>query len=226
MAWPKGRPRTLDILGHRFGRLVVEAPAGVRIVGVQQKRAYWTCRCDCGATVDVMGKLLRNGSTSSCGCLRRDAVQYGLNFRHGHARNGAHSPEYVSWSAMLNRCHSPGATQYRHYGGRGIEVCEEWRTSFEAFVADMGPRPSTNHSIDRIDPNGNYEPGNCRWVTKRAQSLNRRNTIRVSWRGRTLTLAEWEAETGIGAEALRQRIAKGWDTERTFTQPQRKRSNV
>jgi hypothetical protein len=152
----------IDITGQRFGRLVVIEDAGRTKVG----RVIWFCRCDCGGRTTVEGVLLRNGNTKSCGCGQSP-------FIHGHSRRGMWSPTYFSWQKMLQRCNNPNSDRYKYYGARGIIVCERWLHSFENFLADMGERPP-KRSIDRINNNGNYEPGNCRWATQSEQVRNSR----------------------------------------------------
>lgn len=123
-------------------------------------------------------------------------------------------PLHQVWRGMVRRCHSPTATGYKNYGGRGISVCERWRYSFLAFVEDMPPRPSPEHSIDRHpDNDGNYEPGNVRWATKPEQSHNMRNNINVTSGGRTQTVPEWAKETGISRRTIRNRLQRGWSGE-------------
>lgn len=151
--------KTIDLIGKRFGRWTVLAYVGGR------DRA-WSCVCDCGARVVVRGASLRKGQSRSCGCLQRERA----SARKIHGLWG--TPEYNSWVAMMRRCFNPHATGFEDYGGRGITVCEEWH-SIAAWFADMGPRPP-GCSLDRIDPNGNYEPGNCRWADAKQQSQNRR----------------------------------------------------
>lgn len=113
------------------------------------------------------------GGVKSCGCSRvADIVA--TRTTHGHAKRGAHSREYDVWAAMLSRCRNPNNPRWKHYGGRGVRVCDRWADSFEAFLADVGPRPSNDLSIDRIDVNGHYEPGNVRWADIVTQNLNRR----------------------------------------------------
>jgi hypothetical protein len=119
-----------------------------------------------------MGGNLRSGDVRSCGCLQREIIAR-RNRTHGHSVRGAETPTYRSWKAMHTRCTNPNPSTWAHYGGRGIEICERWR-SFESFLEDMGERPEGT-SIDRIDVDGNYEPGNCRWATPTEQRANRRD---------------------------------------------------
>ncbi|XXX79246.1 hypothetical protein WMF30_10770 [Sorangium sp. So ce134] len=120
---------------------------------------------------------------------------------------------------MKDRCLNPNNQDFAYYGGRGVSVCDRWRDSFEAFLEDMGPRPSLRYWIDRLDTNGNYEPANCAWRTAREQQRNRRNNRRVEWRGETMLLADWAERLGVAYDTLRQRLDSGWDVERAFTQP-------
>ena len=164
-----------SLIGLRFGRLAV--------LGLSpDRKRYVVCRCDCGETKSVLKWDLIYGRTGSCGCLRREvSSQAAKRFRkHGHAgdsRNGwmvKASPEYVSWQSMINRCENPKVKNYDIYGGNGVKVCARWRNSFEAFLADMGPRPS-GKSIDRWpNPAGDYEVGNCRWASPKEQAANKR----------------------------------------------------
>lgn len=140
--------------------------------------------------------------------------------RHGHSAGGEISPEYQSWYSMRCRCNNPNASNYARYGGRGIRVHERWDV-FENFLADLGPRPSPSHTLDRIDVDGNYEPGNCRWATWQEQHRNRRNNHRLSFRGETLTVQEWSERIGIPVKTLHERLRRGLSTERALTQPLR-----
>lgn len=129
---------------------------------------------------------------------------------HGHARTGHRSPEYVSWQAMLARCLDPRHKSFPNYGGRGIQVCSRWLNSFADFYQDMGDRPTPTTSLEREDPNGDYEPGNCRWATPKEQGRNRRNNIRIAARGKVQAASEWAEDLGVTANSLYIRRRKGW----------------
>lgn len=165
--------RLKDITNQRFGRwLVLGDPH------VERDKMRWQCRCDCGNEKAVAGSDLRSGLSQSCGCLIREKSAR-LNTKHGHAvkHDGTPpSPEYTAWTSMINRCECENYKGWHRYGGRGITICERWRTSFENFLADMGPRPTPQHSLDRYPNNdGNYEPDNSRWATKKQQCETRLN---------------------------------------------------
>jgi len=161
-ATKEGKRFKNNLMGQKFNRLTV-----LRVIDQSDKKRHiiWECSCDCGEIVFVAGTYLRTGQVNSCGCLHKD------NIYKTHGKTN--TPAYISWASMITRCTNPNRDGYRHYGGRGISVCERWR-KFENFLFDMGERPSGT-SIDRIDVNGNYEPGNCRWATQSVQVANRRN---------------------------------------------------
>lgn len=184
----------LDLTGRKFGKLLVSD----QYTRSEQGRYYWTCRCDCGKETIARASDLTTGNTTSCGCVK---------FTHKTTHGLRDSPEYVVWNNMLQRCGNSSNPMFHYYGERGIEVCPQWQ-SFGTFIADMGPRPSPDHSIERRDVNGNYEPDNCYWATPDVQANNRRNNVVVEFEGQSYTLAQLAAKTGVGYQTLRQRIFK------------------
>lgn len=199
----------LDLAGQRFGRLTV-----VRLLPGHGRR--WLCICECGAEHTVAASNLCGGSVRSCGCLARELTS-GRSRTHGQSRLA----EYRIWGAMRRRC-TPGHSNALYHGDRGIALCERWH-DFEAFLADMGFRPSADHSLDRIDPRGPYAPDNCRWATREQQARNKTTTIRVSFRGESKCLADWAEDLGMPYGVLKARLYLGWSIERMLTeQPRRK----
>jgi hypothetical protein len=171
----------INPVGMRFGRLVVlreTQPIRRAYVGrATHKERRVHCACDCGGETIVCLNHLRQGRVTSCGCARREKTA-ATKRKHGF-RVGAPLPEYNSWRGMRARCENRKHSDFHNYGGRGIAVSARWRESFENFLADMGRKPSPVHSLDRIDVNGDYEPGNCRWATPKEQRANQRTLNRV-----------------------------------------------
>ena len=196
--------------GETFGWLTVESRAS----NGQRGQARWNCRCRCGKLTVVDGGELRRGSSQSCGCMRREASGV---FLPTHGQHG--TPEHTAWCRMRDRCINPKASNYKNYGGRGIAVCERWLHSFENFLADMGKKPSLAHSLDRIDPDGNYEPMNCRWGTPEQQAQNRTNAVWIEWQGERLCRTEWSRRTGLTAASIAARLARGWLVEDALSTP-------
>ncbi len=192
-----------DPTGRRYGRLLAIA----RVEGSRPPK--WECKCDCGKAVNVDSHKLIKGKIVSCGCHRQE-----LATKHGLSK----TPEYKVWAEMKGRCSNPKHKAWRHYGGRGIKVCNRWE-SFEGFISDMGRRPSSKHTIDRIDNNRGYEPGNCRWATVREQGRNRRNNCHVTINGETKTVAEWCEHYGIPWYLYGGRINLGWSQVDALTLP-------
>jgi len=179
----------------KFGRLTV-----LRLQEVRNHISFWVCRCDCGNEKIARGKNLVSGSTQSCGCYFIDKMT-----THGMSRTRV----YRIWSYMRQRCNSPKDIGYKYYGGKGIRVCKRWDSSFENFFADMGHPPTDQHTIDRIDSNGDYEPGNCKWSTMQEQNCNRGNNRHITYEGRTLTIGEWAKVVGVDRGTLWHRFKKG-----------------
>ncbi len=178
-------PALLNLIGQRYGRLLVLGRSSAR-----NGSASWLCRCDCGAEVVVTSRAMRTGNTKSCGCYKRDLDPTRL-LTHGLSK----TPTYGVWRAMWRRCEGVNTKAYKNYGARGITVCDRWRSSFEAFLADMGERPP-GLTIERIDNAKGYEPGNCRWATRQEQNQNRR---------RAATAKLWPSDL----QEIRRLIAEG-----------------
>jgi len=218
--WPAGHSegsimKRLNIQeGARFGRLTVlkEVPTH-RCPSGQTKRRF-RCRCDCGIIGEYILGGLRRRQTESCGCLQKERAAKS-NLRHGLHD----SLEYGIWNGMIMRCHNPNSQAFHLYGGRGIEVCNRWRESFSAFYEDMGPRPSSDRSIHRIDGDKGYYQANCRWATWADQQRNRRNNRLLTFNGRTLCMSKWAEETGLSSCTIHYRLKRGWTVEQTLTMP-------
>lgn len=208
-----------EMAGKKFGRLFVIERAGSQRFA-NSTAAMWRCRCDCGDETVAQGRHIRNGATRSCGCGEREARANGPSLTHGHTRGGEFSPEYETWRGMIERCANPDHVGAVSYVTRGITVCERWRESFEAFLADMGPRPE-GKTIDRIDNSGPYSPENCRWATNAEQSRNKRNNHMLTARGETLCLADWAARVGTSPTTILGRLNRGWSESDAVTRPLR-----
>lgn len=180
--------------GEQFGRLTVVKRHG-RIKGV----TYWLCRCDCGSEKIVRHGQLTSGRTKSCGCLAAEQRK-NRNYRHGMQR----TPEWKAWVEAKSRC-QPKNPKHQWYADRGIKVCDEWANDFRAFFDHMGSCP-TGASLDRIDNNKGYEPGNCRWATKIKQANNTRTNRFITAFGKRQTLAEWSREFGVRASTIAYRL--------------------
>lgn len=202
--------------GDKCGRWRLEREADpVFYSGYPHKR--WVCLCDCGVRRIVKDASLKVGISTSCGCLTRERSSE-VNRTHGRSQSGS---EYSSWCAMIQRCHNPNNTRFKDYGGRGIVVCQKWRDSFEAFLADMGPKPSPRHSIDRIKNSLSYAPGNCQWSLPHTQMTNRRNSFYIAVGKRKVPLSDLASEYNIPANTLRGRIVAGWPLKRALYEPVR-----
>ena len=206
--------RSTDIRpGDEFCRLVVTS-LPTKING----RHRVTCDCSCGSKgVLVLTLALITNNTRSCGCLQREKL-IRRNSVHGEATRGKVSPELRCWRQMIHRCYDSTDGSYADYGERGIRVCANWLNSFASFLIDMGRRPSNKHSIDRIDNDGNYEPGNCRWATRKEQNNNSRHVRWLTLGDQTKTMSEWAAIIGISVSSLSGRLDR-MGVEKALTMP-------
>lgn len=192
-----------DIAGKPFGKLTAISYAGTNLGS--QAGAYWHCRCECGTEKILSAGAMRSGNIQSCGCTKLAAD--GMSS----------SAEYRVWHGMKRRCYETRRRDYKYYGGRGIAVCERWRTSFVNFFADMGPKPFPEAQIERVDNDGNYEKSNCKWATQEEQKQNTRNVRKLTYNGETLSIGEWAKKLGIDRSTLRLRLDKGWPLEEVFS---------
>ncbi len=195
-----------DLTGQTFNQLTV-----ISSQGSKNGKFYWLCACTCGETAIVRGSHLTSGNTQSCGCLEKAS-----KLTHGKR----HDPSYKIYRGILDRCYNSANPSYSYYGGRGIKVCDRWRESIENFLLDVGKRPN-GASIDRIDNNGNYEPNNCRWASRREQQANRRDNRRLTLNGETKSLTEWATLHNLKPKTIKSRLRLGWSTEKALTTPTR-----
>lgn len=205
---PQPRPLTIrkleepsmtifEISGQKFGRLTA----------INREKGKWNCLCDCGNTRAVPTFDLLHGRYTSCGCSHKERCASGFNKSHGLS----HTKEFRAWFHAKERCFNPKDGAHLRYGARGITMCDRWKNSFENFYADMGPCPSSEHSIDRIENSGNYEPTNCRWATKQEQAINRGRTRWLTHEGVTLCKKDWARRFGVSHGAITYFEKKGWD---------------
>lgn len=186
----------IDITGQRFGRLTA-----VKISKIVDRKAYWECLCDCGNVVNIRGSSLRSGATVSCGCYRKTK-----GIRHGESHK---TRLYSVWLNMRNRCNNPNGQDYKHYGGRGIVVCQEWDDypTFKEWSLSNGY--AKNLTIERIDNSGPYAPNNCRWATRAEQSRNTRANLMIEIAGKIHCAADWAKMLKIKSPTFYDRIRKG-----------------
>jgi hypothetical protein len=198
-----------NLIGKTFGRLTVVS------VARQGRRLMAHCRCECGAERDVRAEQLPSGKSKSCGCLSRElSAERGHQYAtHGHSNTRV----YTVWRGMMTRCYNDKHDTYQKYGARGIRVCDRWKT-FENFLADMGEKPA-GMTIERINNDGNYELGNCRWATPAEQARNRRSSRFITYKGASLTIAEWAERMGVKVHVLDNRLRRSWPLDRVFSSP-------
>lgn len=204
----KLHPNAGRLAGLRFGMLTVIEAAERHAPG----KMLWRCRCDCGNQCLTQAGNLVSGNSKSCGCQK-----YAGRYKHGHAVRDGISREYCAWKSMRSRCFTKSNARYRLYGGRGITVCKRWM-DFSSFFADMGPCPD-GATLDRIDNDGNYEPGNVRWADAATQANNTSRNRKLTLNGETLSLAQWAMRLGCSTGALCNRLRRGWSEEDTLCKP-------
>ena len=210
--------RIRDVTGMRFGRLI----AVERDPNPHRGGSRWLCRCDCGNEVYVTIGHLTSGHTQSCGCYQRERTS-----ESSSTHRMTDSAIYHTWKGIKSRCYNPNNLNYARYGGRGIEVCDEWRDSAEAFIAwalDNGWESGL--SLDRIDNDGPYCPSNCRWASQKVQCNNTSKNVCLEHGGETHTISEWSEITGLKGVTIAMRLRRGWSVEDALTKPIRPISGV
>jgi hypothetical protein len=205
-------PRLPDLTGRTFERLTVIGKTTNKRPEHYRNVCY-LCRCACGKEIVVRAAALCNGDSTSCGCRHRDIMT-----KHGACADYKTTKEYQAWYSMLRRCYYPKYAKYHNYGGRGITVVEQWH-HFENFLADMGPCPTKNHSLDRIDNDGPYAPANCRWADSETQQRNKRTTTMLTIGDTTLPVIAWAKMHKINHHTLRSRIKDQWPLDRILDPP-------
>lgn len=202
----------IELAGRRFGRLTV-----IRQSDKYTVRPEWVCRCDCGSEVTVKGECLRTGGTRSCGCLKKEK-SIERQTRHGFLANGLRPKLYDVWEHIKQRCYNQNNEFFNRYGGRGIGMCDEWRNDFQAFISwaeSNGYKEGL--TIDRIDNDGNYEPGNCRWVTNEQNCGRNSRNVKIECNGVTHNIAEWARLMGFSRHKIIYWLKAGKTPEEIFT---------
>lgn len=205
-----------DLTGNRFDRLIV-----IKLVDRDKwNNIRWLCLCDCGEKTIVQMGHLKSGHTKSCGCFMKDKATI-----HGYSKRNKKDRTHQSWESMIKRCTKSNHKFWKHYGGRGIKVCERWLNSFNDFLEDMGERPP-GLTIEREDNDKGYYKENCRWATRKQQMRNTRRNILITFNNKIQTMIEWSEETGIAYTTLVARISRyKWSIGRALTTPVKKGAN-
>jgi len=200
--------RFKDLRNQRFGKLLALEP----IKKSYDANYYWLCICDCGKEKTILSSNLVRGISTTCGCGK---IKLGeVTTKHGMTKTRI----FKIWAGIRKRCNNSKCESYKHYGGRGIVISEKW-DNFIDFYNDMKEGYADDLSLDRIDPNGNYEPGNCRWATSKTQNRNRRNNNVITFNNESKTLSEWAELSGNNYTVINYRIRKGWDVEKAIFSP-------
>lgn len=208
-----------DLSGLRFGKLFVHEQTPTRNPAGE---IQWVCSCDCGNLTTVRGYSLRRGSTSSYGCAR------GENGKHAWTTHGkTDTREYGSWISMISRCTNKENQAYAYYGGRGIRVCARWLNSVDDFIKDVGLCPGPGYTLDRIENDGDYEPGNCRWATKEEQSNNQNRIVKYDYGGEKMSIAQIARLRNMSYSTLFDRVVKiGMTMDKAISTPIRKKTSL
>lgn len=204
-------PNRIDLTGQRFGRLVVQSFSHKD----KHRHIMWNCLCDCGNTVIANTHTLISGDSQSCGCLRKE-----VSAHHATTHGLRHTELYHVWALMIQRISNPNCIGYSNYGGRGITVCDEWRNDFRVFYDwAISHGYQKGLSIDRMDVNGNYCPGNCRWATRKEQANNTRKTVWIEYDGQLMTITEAAERYNIPRSLVAGRIQRGWTDQEAIELP-------
>ena len=205
-----------NLKGVRFGRWVCTdlAVAPFRSKEGKQHSTKWKCLCDCGTEAVVTANSLKTGQSKSCGCLNAELIK-ARSITHGMSKTF----EYNIWLSMRSRILDKSSKSYKDYGGRGILIHPDWVSDFKAFFDHIGPRPSADYSLERIDNNGNYEPGNVKWASRISQANNKRSNRKLTLGTETKTLAEWCKEKKLRYKTVHARLTNGWSVERSLMTP-------
>lgn len=207
----KGKSLSIDLKGTRYGRLKV---IDFSHFSKDKKRTFWKCRCDCGSEVIVRADQLKNGHTKSCGCYNKDVVRNG---RFAVTHDKSKTRIYHIYTGMKTRCYNPNCSNYKDYGGRGIGICKEWLDDFQKFYDwAVANGYEDDLSIDRINPNGDYSPSNCRWATDIEQMNNTRRNHYISHNGERKSLKQWSEDIGFSYEKVKARMARGIPFEKAI----------
>ena len=214
-------PKLIDLTGQTFGRLTVVEYHGID----KHRKAQWSCICSCGNSAIVGGRSLTTRNTQSCGCLKKEMLVARNNFGKGQispnrTHNMSKSGEHNSWTLMKQRCTNPNNPNFKDYGERGIKMFEPWIESFEEFFSHVGKKPTKFHTIERINNDGGYFPGNVKWGTRKEQANNQRSNHMITFEGETMNMTQWAKHLGVTRGLLKDRIVKlGWGIEKALTQP-------
>lgn len=196
--------KSLDLKGTKYGRLTV-----IELANTTGKHRRWMCQCSCGKTKNILADSLRAGRSRSCGCLHNELLGH-ISTSHGKSKTN----EYYSWAAMIQRCTNSKIKGFKNYGGRGINVFDEW-LNFESFLKHIGPRPKGT-SLERINNELGYQPGNVKWATRSEQNNNTRRSRKLTYDGLTLNMMQWAKKSGVEYCTLKRRIYRGWPIEKAI----------